>query len=582
MKEQVYILDRNGYQVPNTAGALAHIRNLSWRTQIPGGYADCDFEMPLHFLRGWDVRPGYTLAVYDGLQCLWYGRIEDHIRYAQIQEPLHNGWRKIRAFGYGQTLKQRLYSRTFSSGTVYASDVIRDMLAQSLPLVAADLTDIGNPGVNLQPISWTNTKCDVVMEQLLKYGDSSTPPGEWTWAVWGPEPRWAATMNSDWHEGVASNSPLDPAWTGKIAGSGTITMSGANLRINTGSTAANAAIIVTANALPSDKVYRVETKTWHDFGLQYGLALGIANSSTQPTTGGGLNWPTIFVRPHSAGEVKIAYANNAGSYQWWNGSAWVGSESTAYNLGGEKVWFIAVFASTGTGWFVQIQNSSGTVLTTTSAVNWSDTQNSSLSQWLVLGEYGTSFAYLIEDIAYVRMYRPTTLPIMQFWLKDLSDYDLQIPLSLIRGNMELADTLADTVNNVIASYGSGPSYTTAASDATSIAAYDQRDDLVAAGNVAVGVANTARDTRLQAGKDVGRQLSPFTVRGAVRNKAGARYPLNRVRAGMRFIVPEIGDDVYMIGSTDYKADTGEMSISITGAPRTVDMLLAAAAKAAGV
>ena len=117
-------------------------------------------------------------------------------------------------------------------------------------------------------------------------------------------------------------------------------------------------------------------------------------------------------------------------------------------------------------------------------------------------------------------------------------------------------------------------YTSAATDAASVAAYDQRDMILAAGNVSMALAEKARDMTLALRKDKGHRLGQFTVRGHVRDKAGAKFPVNRIRAGMRFVLPELGSDVYMIGRTDYSADTSEMGISVDGAPNTVEMLLA--------
>jgi hypothetical protein len=569
VSERVYVYDRDGDQVLNAAsGALTQARNVSWRTLVPGGYGDCTFEVPVPYRRGWDVREGQRVAVYDGLKQLYAGRIETITRT--------RAWRKVTAFGYGININQRLFTGSFNAGTVYADEILRAMATQAAPCISVNHIGIQSPGVNLVPVSWTNEYIKNVIDQLSKLGDNQTPPRKWYFAVWGDEGRFVPILSSDWHGGAASNQPNDPQWTGKVAGAGTIAMTPTYLRCNAPGVNSAAAMCVTKSPLPSNKVWRIEHR-FRSTPSGWLAAILVKDSATQPVIdaaapSGGTG--TFMIRQHGDGKLKICYQTSAGAYQWWNGAAWQAGEIHAV-AGAVNTFYIAILNSDSSGWWMQIQNAAGAVLTTTTGVSWANTAAVVNSLWLMFGDYATNYMYNWLDSEYVNVYSPASKPVAEFWPRDLSDYDLQIPLCSIKGEEpEQTNTLTETVNNVIASYGSPVAYTAAASDADSIDQYDQRDMILAAGNVSLALAEKARDMTLALRKDKGHRLGQFVVRGYVRDKAGARFPANRIRSGMRFILPELGSDVYMVGRTDYSVDTGEMGISIDGAPNTVEMLLA--------
>ncbi len=582
VRERIYIYDRSGNQILNAAGALSKARGLSFQTQVPGGYGPCSFEVPLHFLRGWDVGLAHTLRVYDGLTDVYTGRIEDLTKYVDLPGRMVNGWRRITAIGFHQNLAQRLATLSYPSGTTTASTVLFDVLGSVIPMVSADANDIQDPGVNLVPISWTNQYATQILDDLLKYGDTETPPRSWLWAVWGYMQREATLIYSDWSGGAAGNQPADVNWDGSIqpGTSGTITMSGAQLRCNTVARG-ETAMIVSAAPLPTERRWHIEHKCLADLGTEWIDMLGLCQSAAQPTWNNERDWPQIFVRQHNS-SIRIAYQDSGGAWRWWEGASnsWKTVEATGIGTTWPYGWdnrsYIIVFHSDSSGWWIEVlYGADGSSLTKTTAVSWTDTINDGNPWWVLWGDFSNVWGYGYIDSYYIRITQTSNKPVAKFWPRDLSDYDIQIPLRSIRGQVAISDTLSKTRNNVLASYGAS-SVTAAASDAASIDRYDQRDYLVSAGNVSLAVAQKARDTDLERHSGPTHPLSPLTIVGDVRNKPGARYPLNQVKAGLRFIVPELGDTVYMISHTRYDADQGAMSINIDEAPETVDMLLAQA------
>jgi len=149
------------------------------------------------------------------------------------------------------------------------------------------------------------------------------------------------------------------------------------------------------------------------------------------------------------------------------------------------------------------------------------------------------------------------------WLfqRDVSNYDLQIPLEAIDGQVTVTSTLSRTANYVLSKYDEN--YTAAAQDAGSQADYDRRDYLfMAQGSQAV--AENLRDRYLELHKGPQTQMSAVRLRRNLLTQAGAPYEMNRVRAGMRVVFPELRrawDKVYYIIATDYDSDSHSLTLT---------------------
>jgi len=373
MRERVYIYDRDSQQIANAAGALNWARNLTYTTGLPGGFLTCSFDVPLNFLRGWDVTEGYKVKVYEGAQLLWNGRLEDLTRQLTLPGRVSNGWRKLQAFGYWQHTAQRnlFGSYAYTTGTIYSSDVITEVLWDNCPLISKAQDKITSSGLSVVSRTWSYTTVREVIENCLSYGNSDATPKWLNFALWEEESRNALIVNSNWHQGTTTNAINDWQWVGTVASAGTISMTSGYLRCNCAANA-DVAMATSDSALPSDKVYRIEHRfrSWPSGASLY--AITIAQAATRP--GSNPNKVLFLTQLPTSGIIYMGYFNTSNVATYWDGSAWTTSPSTAY-AGSVGTDYIAVIYSDGTNFWLELQNTSGTPLETTGQVAWSATKN---------------------------------------------------------------------------------------------------------------------------------------------------------------------------------------------------------------
>lgn len=146
-----------------------------------------------------------------------------------------------------------------------------------------------------------------------------------------------------------------------------------------------------------------------------------------------------------------------------------------------------------------------------------------------------------------------TLPRAHLWARDLSTYDYLLYTRFLDEPLNEAETTRSLVNYVVASYGA--SYTAAAEDAASQAAYRRRDYLVSAGSVGASEAAAIRDVYLATYKDTRKEPGSFVAQyGAVRDVYGKLIDPVLLRAGDRLRLadgPSAGTVIMLLG-TEYR------------------------------
>jgi hypothetical protein len=180
----------------------------------------------------------------------------------------------------------------------------------------------------------------------------------------------------------------------------------------------------------------------------------------------------------------------------------------------------------------------------------------------VVGEDGGAARYVAVDD--VRMYlytddlAPETKPRARLWARDLGDYDYDLRTAALAETLNVLETTRDLANYVVASYGSS-SYTAAAEDAASQAAYRQRDVLVAAGRVGATAAAAQRDAFLELHAQPGEEVGALRLgERSVLDKLGRFVHPARLRAGDRLRVSDgrMAGTVFLAEAVDYDAETG--------------------------
>ena len=189
-----------------------------------------------------------------------------------------------------------------------------------------------------------------------------------------------------------------------------------------------------------------------------------------------------------------------------------------------------------------------------------------LSVGVDVGDGGGTARYVaVDDIRmylYTATLAPETKPRAYLWSRDLSDYDYSVRTAALQDALQTTTTTRDLANYVVASYSSS-SFTAAAQDATSQAAYRQRDVLISAGSVGLADAQAQRDAYLALHKDPGEEVGQLRlVEGSVLDKRGLAVHPCRLRAGDRLRVADgaLAGTVFLLERVEYDAESGVVSV----------------------
>jgi hypothetical protein len=157
-------------------------------------------------------------------------------------------------------------------------------------------------------------------------------------------------------------------------------------------------------------------------------------------------------------------------------------------------------------------------------------------------------------------------PVPWLWARDLSTYDYMLYTGAM--GTSLNETTNSLVNSVWVDYDGGT--TSQATDATSIAAYRQRDGKISASTMGQTAAEQYRSVYLAQNKDPKNEPASFTVqRGAIRTVQGAVVELPLIRAGDRLQIADgpYAGTIILLKQTAWSADglrcTPEADLSTT-------------------
>jgi hypothetical protein len=226
-------------------------------------------------------------------------------------------------------------------------------------------------------------------------------------------------------------------------------------------------------------------------------------------------------------------------------------------------------------------NSSNTLISTTYGATW--TSDGTTTGWQQISDVhlapagtvdcvlhvgatvgsggGTARYVAIDD---VRMYlytanlAPETKPRATLWARDLTDYDYDLRTANLVETLDVRETTKDLANYVVASYGSS-SYTAAAQDAASQAAYRQRDALVAAGRVGETAAAAQRDAWLALHAEPGQEVGSLRCGDrTVIDREGRWVHPALLRAGdrLRVVDGRLAGTVFLVEAMEYDAESG--------------------------
>ncbi len=492
----VAIYDTSGNLVQWRGGTANSVTGLRFGSSLPGGFGSAAFALS-PAPRYWPVQVGYRLVISLGRRVAWWGWIEDMER--RQRGPMD--WLRVQALGPWQQINQRLMTADYDD--VISSYVLRDMLIAYCMDISQDYSQIVNSGVPLT-IDWEYKSLADLVKAVCDAGDDSDRP--LLFAIWEPP---------DSRVGVAN-----------------------------------------AGTLNSDPELEQDETYWEPVGslLEY-------RTSPYVSTGHSWRWlenasTNLRTKDRIAATAGLSYVVE---YQlYW----------TAYS---------GMEGSSRIDWY----DSGNTLISTTYGATW--TSNGTTTGWQKISDVhlapagtvdcvlhvggtvgsggGTARYFAVDD---VRMYlytanlAPETKPRAYLIARDLTDYDYDLRTANLVETLDVRETTKDLANYVVASYGSG-SFTAAAQDADSQAAYRTRDALVAAGQVGATAAAAQRDAWLALHAEPGQEVGPLRCGDrSVIDREGRWVHPALLRAGdrLRVVDGRLAGTVFLIEAAEYDAESG--------------------------
>jgi len=471
------------------------ISNLRFSTAIPGGFNDAEFVI-LEKTPSLDrIRSGQKVIIRNGHQIVWWGWVED------LQWTLKGDVQglKVLCMGPYQQASQRVMDRSVSM--LDGDEAVKATLMLCCDRISWDFSRIEATGVSMGDQSGEFVKAANMIAAACATGNTNLQP--MLFAVWEPGKNLEATS--------ISNLALTPGFEDNTDWS------------------------FSAYAGRSSS-YTAYSGSYVAYGL-YGNGTRTATSSAYMTVTAGV--PVLF-----SAYYRISVDDP--DHQWtptfkilWYDS---GSSLVATTTYSESTDFVTATSS----WqlFTQIATPPAT------AVKCKIILSATVSAVL-----GSKPDFLWDDVLmYVYTSGTERKPLPWLWARDLSTYDYLLYTK--RVGINLTETTRALANAVWAIYGEN-SLTAVAEDATSQAAYRQRDAQIDASDMDATAAAAYRDVYLARYKDPLTEPASFTVqRGAILKTHGAPVDLSLIRAGDRLKVMDgpFAGRIFLLMRTNWSED----------------------------
>lgn len=435
------------------AGGRYLATNLSFDSVLPGGFGSAAFTLRRPAAERWPGRAGLKVVLRRGTRVLWWGAIEDIQRRQQGRcEQID-----VTCLGPWQQVSQRRFSPNYA-GTMYGNAAIAQELRAYCDLISTDYSQLAPTGVNIAPLTWSNEQVSRLIQLVCQAGNSSGAP--LLFAIWEPSYRsttsYPAALNTNPDFEIEATGLVMPqAWTS-----------------------------TTALGNP-----QFTWTTAYYNSLSHGARMSRGSASGTQTG---------FWRTQSGYEIPVT-AGSTYTFDFWLYFGAVASISAYVRVN----WYNASLAL--------LSQVAGPVYTGTGAANgtrhietFTAPTNAAYLKIDLSGSLPDSGAnsFIVWDDAYI--YPPGTghdvdrKPRARLWARSLTTADYWLYTRDLAQPLDINETTRELANAVLASYGSGPSYTSYSQDADSQALYRRRDYLLAAGNVSAAVAEAARTAYLGA------------------------------------------------------------------------------------
>ena len=465
------------------------VADLAFGTGLPGGFLSATFSV-VKPPRTCPIDTGQKVIIRWGTYIVWWGWVEDVTRKVRGRVEQIS----VMCLGPYQQCVQRIMQEAI--GGMDSDAALKAALLMYTDRISTDYSHIAATGVDLGFTSGTYTTVADTVQAVCNLGNTSNQPMQF--AIWEPNTNWldvAATGNLALNGGFEANSD----WTYSSAGRATNVVHNGSYSCEasgtSGSVTSSDYITVAAGEeyiLQLSYIYRVIlTSRYIDF---------------VPEEVNHDYLDTVNVRWYDSGDNLLSTTT------WTHGTHF-----PVATLNWQK---FAVFATSPASavkakLYIVIRDREYNL-------NWDNAL-----------ELTDEIAGAIDDVSFYISHQSggtEAKPTPWFWARDLSTFDYLLYTQT--GGLDLTETTRALVNGVWVAYNGGT--TAQATDATSIAAYRQRDIKLAATNLTATPAAQYRNTYLAQYKDPRFEPGSFTVRrGAIRTENGAVVELPLVRAGTR-------------------------------------------------
>ena len=470
------------------------VQNLRFSTALPGGFMDAEFVIRRETPRLGRIEAGQKVIIRNGHQIAWWGWVED-LKWTLRGDAQGLG---VMCMGPWQQASQRLMDMSVS--LMDGDAAVKAALLICCDRISWDFSHIDATGVDMGSQSGNYVKAADVIAAACAVGNTSAQP--MLFAVWEPGKKLEGTSSDNLVVNGSFELNSDWSFTGTANRNGGYTAYDGSYvaLLFSGATATTSAYMTVVGGEPCvvSAFYRLSDTTDETLVWSSTVAVKFYNSSDAL-----VGTTTLTEGTH--------YPTATGS--WQQAVGYVTAPATAVKA----------------------------------KITLSHSQSVSDAEILT---------YMLFDV--VQLYSTTSgterKPMPWLWARDLSTYDYLLYTK--RVGVDLTETTRALANAVWAAYGDD-SVTAVAEDATSQAAYRQRDAQIDASDMDATAAAAYRDVYLARYKDPLTEPASFTVqRGAILTTHGAAVDLPLIRAGSRLKVMDgpYAGTIFMLTKTDWSAD----------------------------
>ena len=511
----------------STAGTLLHgwgqsqVTGLQFGTGLPGGFTSAEFSLP-NPPRVVPLATGQNIVIRWGTCIVWWGWIEDIRR--QLRGAVNS--LTVSCLGPYQQCVQRIMPMAF--GGVDSDVALEAALSIYCDKISTDHSHITATGVDLSTQTGSYVAVADTVKAVCDLGNTSSQP--MLFAIWEPDTSYLdiATPTGN----LVPNSTFEANSTGW-------TLSG---------TSRSSAVAHTGS-------YAVKCDEASYGSWQSGT---LTSSDYMVVAAGGTYYLWLSYRYYLALGADILAGDNyvdTVAIRWYDsGNSLLGTTTYTHSTN---------FPVATTSWQTLFKTAVAPASAAKAKIVITLQNNSDWNP----ETFETSGA--VDDIYFYGESEAggtAAKPVPWLWARDLSTYDYLLYTG--PAGMSLNETTKSLTNAVWADYDGG--VTSQATDATSIAAYRQRDIKVSASTMGLTAAEQYRNVYLAQNKDPKYEPASFTVqRGAIRTEQGAVVELPLIRAGDRLQIADgpYAGTIILLKQTAWSADglqcTPEADLSTT-------------------